>query len=149
VNLYDKCGIHHRPLSDGLRDRGRSTPSESDDEVDEGKPNHELETQKAKEIRAFNRNLVKTYKAKAKGRRYTVVFSATVALSLNLVKAFNDAGIKASSVSSDTLTDKRKEIIESFKNGHLPVLVNCKVIMEGCDIPAVSVHPIRRTSDLS
>jgi ATP-dependent helicase IRC3 len=90
------------------------------------------------QISTFSRSLVKAYKEEAKGRKSTIVFAANLAYVNDLLKAFTDAGINTRAVSSKTNIHKRDSAIRLFREGALPVLVNCKVLIEGCDLPVVS-----------
>jgi hypothetical protein len=52
-----------------------------------------------------------------------------------------------------TTARKRQKIVRDFESGELPVLINCGILIEGADLPAVSYLPptlhakaIRKTS---
>jgi ATP-dependent helicase IRC3 len=92
----------------------------------------------SQQISTFSRRLVNAYKEEAKGRKSTIVCAANLAYVNDLLKAFTGANIDARAVSSKTNIHKRDSAIRSFREGELPVLVNCKVLIEGCDLPAVS-----------
>lgn len=79
----------------------------------------------------------------AEGRQ-TVAYAVSKGHAANLVRAFRDWGISASSILSDTPQDEREQAIEDFKNGNLTVLVNVAVATEGFDLPDASCVMITR-----
>jgi ATP-dependent helicase IRC3 len=89
-------------------------------------------------IRTFSQSVVEAYKEGAVGRKSTVVFAANLDDVGSILQAFTDAGIDAKDVSSDNTVHERDSTLKSFRKGDLAVLVNCRVLMEGCDLPAVS-----------
>ena len=76
--------------------------------------------------------------------RQTVVYAISQDHARNLTTVFNDAGIAAAVMLSDTLPDERAKAIESFGNGTLRVLVNVAVATEGFDLPDASCVVITR-----
>jgi len=86
----------------------------------------------------FNEKILKTYQACAIGRKSTLIFCASIDYVDSLTSTFQQAGIEAKSVSSLTPKDERADAVKSFRNGEFPVLVNCKVFLEGADLPRVS-----------
>lgn len=55
-----------------------------------------------------------------------------------MTAAFRAAGIDARFVTGNTKESERKALVEAFKAGEFPVLVNCQLFTEGTDIPNVS-----------
>lgn len=55
-----------------------------------------------------------------------------------MTATFNDAGIDARFVTSNTKEAERGSTVEAFKAGEFPVLNNCQLFTEGTDIPNVS-----------
>ena len=76
--------------------------------------------------------------------RQTVVYAISQDHARNLTAVFNDAGIPAAVMLSDTLPQERDDAIESFGNGSLRVLVNVAVATEGFDLPDASCVVITR-----
>ena len=76
--------------------------------------------------------------------RQTVVYAVSQDHARNLTAVFNDVGISAALMLSDTPTEERAEAIESFGNGTLRVLVNVAVATEGFDLPDASCVVITR-----
>ena len=76
--------------------------------------------------------------------RQTVVYAISQDHARNLTAVFNDAGIPAAVMLSDTPPDERGEAIKSFGNGTLRVLVNVAVATEGFDLPDASCVVITR-----
>lgn len=58
-----------------------------------------------------------------------------------MTAAFRGAGIDARFVTGNTKESERKALVEAFKAGEFPVLVNCQLFTEGTDIPNVSEIP--------
>lgn len=71
-------------------------------------------------------------------RRRTVVFAINVAHAVSICDAFRSAGIMAEVVHGGTPRDERRQILANLERGHLDVVVNCMVLTEGWDQPAVS-----------
>ena len=76
--------------------------------------------------------------------RQTVVYAISQDHARNLAAVFNDAGVPAAVMLSDTPSDERAEAIKSFGNGTLRVLVNVAVATEGFDLPDASCVVITR-----
>ncbi len=76
--------------------------------------------------------------------RQTVVYAISQDHACNLAALFNDAGIPAAVMLSDTPLDERTRVIESLGNGKLRVLVNVAVATEGFDLPDASCVVITR-----
>jgi len=81
--------------------------------------------------------IVRAYSRRARGRKSTLVFCATVGAAKAMTDCFVTANIPAQCVSQETPHALRRQIIEEFKAGKFPVLVNCKIFTEGADIPGV------------
>lgn len=99
-----------------------STGDFNQDELDEAIINDER-----------NEIIVKAYKDHASDRRSTLVFANTKAHIKSIVAAFTEAGIECKGLDSDVHKDIRKEMIDDFKSGKLPILVNCRVLTTGFD----------------
>lgn len=80
---------------------------------------------------------VRSWMAKAAGRKSTLVFCVDVAHVLGLTDKFRQHGYDARYVTGDTKTVERSETLEAFKRSEFPVLVNCGVFTEGTDIPNI------------
>ena len=76
--------------------------------------------------------------------RQTVVYAISQDHARNLTAVFNDAGIPAAVMLSDTLPHERDDAIKSFGDGTLRVLVNVAVATEGFDLPDASCIVITR-----
>jgi len=71
------------------------------------------------------------------GKKSTLVFAANVKHIENLVAVFESRGVRAVGVHGKTDRDERRQIIQDFKDGEIPVIVNCGVFTEGVDIPNI------------
>ena len=76
--------------------------------------------------------------------RQTLVYAISQDHARNLVAVFNDAGIPAAVILSDTPPQERDNAIKSFADGTLRVLVNVAVATEGFDLPDASCIVITR-----
>jgi len=86
--------------------------------------------------RAVNTNqindiTVRSWLAKAKGRKSTLVFCVDLAHVSGLTNTFRAQGVNARFVTGDTPKAERSAILDSFRAGEFPVLVNCGVFTEG------------------
>jgi superfamily II DNA or RNA helicase len=109
-------------------------------DMDGGGPGQKSEFRKMCELAAsheFNQKIVETYQVWAIDRKATLVFCANLAYVESLTDAFKTAGIETRAVDGSTAKEERSETVEAFKNGEFPVLVNCKVFLEGADLPRV------------
>lgn len=80
---------------------------------------------------------VRSWMAKAPNRKSTLVFCVDLAHVAGLTKRFRHHGMDARFVTGDTPRVERGEILDAFKRGEFPVLVNCGVFTEGTDIPNI------------
>ncbi|KAH8681430.1 P-loop containing nucleoside triphosphate hydrolase protein [Xylariales sp. PMI_506] len=92
---------------------------------------HAVNTEEVNEI------TVRSWLAKARGRKSTLVFCVDIAHVAGLTQVFRSRGIDARLVTSETPTLERSERLSAFKNREFPVLVNCGVFTEGTDIPNI------------
>ncbi|APA13711.1 hypothetical protein sscle_11g084810 [Sclerotinia sclerotiorum 1980 UF-70] len=85
----------------------------------------------------INELTVRSWFAKAKGRKSTIVFCVDLAHVGGLTNKFREHGIDAQFVTGDTPKIERSTRLDAFRNGEFPVLVNCGVFTEGTDIPNI------------
>jgi hypothetical protein len=97
---------------------------------------HELE--EAVDTPSRNRLIVEKYKEYASGKR-AVAFCVTVNHAFHLAEAFNEAGIKAATITGETPLDERKRIYKAFRAGEIRVMTNVMVLSEGWDEPLCEV----------
>lgn len=80
-------------------------------------------------------DVVKEYVRYALFKR-AICFATDVEISNKIAQRFNDAGIRAASVSAKTPPNVREKYIREFKSGKIYVLVNVDLFDEGFDVPA-------------
>jgi ATP-dependent helicase IRC3 len=85
----------------------------------------------------INQITVRSWLAKARWRKSTLVFCVDLAHVAGLTNKFREHGIDAQYVTGDTPKVERSSRLDSFKRGEFPVLVNCGVFTEGTDIPNI------------
>ncbi|KAF4126783.1 ATP-dependent helicase IRC3 [Geosmithia morbida] len=86
---------------------------------------------------SINDITVRSWMAKAPDRKSTLVFCVDLAHVAGLTQKFREYGYDARFVTGETHRVERGEILESFKKGEFPVLVNCGVFTEGTDVPNI------------
>ncbi len=94
-------------------------------------------------------NAVEHYLSLARGKK-AIAFCVSVKHAQQVAKAFQDAGVTASSIDGGMETGERDGILSRFENGGIDVLVSCDLVSEGFDLPAVEVVILLRpTKSLS
>lgn len=73
------------------------------------------------------------------GRKYTLVFVARLRQLYSLKIAFKAIGVEVEAVTGETPKVKREASVTKFRSGETPVLINCGALIEGADLPCVSV----------
>ncbi|KAJ2484124.1 DEAD DEAH box helicase [Coemansia sp. RSA 2320] len=86
---------------------------------------------------ARNEAVVTAHATLGAGRRSTLVFAVDVAHAAELARAFAHFGVRAEAVLGTTPPAERERMLRDFRSGALPVLVNCGILTEGTDIPAI------------
>ncbi|CDO71637.1 hypothetical protein BN946_scf184911.g107 [Trametes cinnabarina] len=61
-----------------------------------------------------------------------------------LTAAFRAAGVDARYLHANTPAAERKALVEAFRAGRFPVLINCAVLTEGADIPNIDCVMVAR-----
>jgi ATP-dependent helicase IRC3 len=84
-----------------------------------------------------NEVAVRSWMAKAGNRKSTLVFCVDLAHVSGLTHKFREHGYDARFVTGDTPKVERTKILDAFKRGDFPVLINCGVFTEGTDIPNI------------
>lgn len=76
--------------------------------------------------------------------RKTIAYAVSKKHARNLTSVFNDAGVPAAVLLSETPRAERDAAIDGFKNGRVQVLVNVLIATEGFDLPDASCILIAR-----
>lgn len=94
-------------------------------------------------------NMIETYKRFTKDNRKTIVYAPSIKSANLIASQFNRFNFKAIEVDSKTSKKRRDEIMNSFRQGKIKVLVNVDLISEGFDVPDCScVIMLRPTKSL-
>ncbi|KAI9725356.1 MAG: hypothetical protein M1828_003206 [Chrysothrix sp. TS-e1954] len=93
-----------------------------------------------------NRITVRAWLERAQDRNSTLVFGVDVAHVISLTNTFRQHGIGAEYVTASTKVAERGRLIDAFKNGEFPVLLNCGIFTEGTDIPSIDCVLLARPS---
>lgn len=83
-----------------------------------------------------NQFIVETYLDQVK-KGGSIVFAVDLEHNKALKKAFQRSGVEADYVDGTMPRSERQEILERFKTGNLPVLINVGVLTEGFDAPNI------------
>ncbi|KAI7832241.1 P-loop containing nucleoside triphosphate hydrolase protein [Gamsiella multidivaricata] len=84
-----------------------------------------------------NDAVINGYKKYCAHRKSTVVFATDIKHVDSLTDAFRRRAYNARSVTSETPYTKRVEILDDFREGKFPILINCGILTEGVDIPRI------------
>ncbi|KAG1749940.1 P-loop containing nucleoside triphosphate hydrolase protein [Suillus paluster] len=91
-----------------------------------------------------NNLVVQAWLDRAGQRQSTLVFCVNIAHVRALTKAFQGFGVAARYLHSGTPAAERHALINAFKTGQYPVLVNCAILTEGADIPNIDCVIVAR-----
>lgn len=128
------------PLSAATKKKKKKTPYKKAD-YSLSSLSKILDTDSVNELifRIWNKNS-KTYKS-------SLIFCVDVNHTKNLFSVFRNHGINADYITGDTQDSERASILRDFKDGKIPVLLNCAILTEGTDIPNIDaiflVRPTR------
>ena len=89
------------------------------------------------------REIVAEYVRRQNGKR-GVCFAVNIEHSKLIAKAFVEAGVKAEHADGTMPTEQRRAVIQRLRSGETTVLVNCNLVTEGFDLPALEVCMIAR-----
>ncbi|KAI8060876.1 P-loop containing nucleoside triphosphate hydrolase protein [Gongronella butleri] len=70
-------------------------------------------------------------------RQSTLVFAVDIAHTEALCAAFRQRGVHAEYITSDTDARTRHTLLDQFRRRQFPVMINCGILTEGTDIPAI------------
>lgn len=85
-----------------------------------------------------NRLVLKAWLDRAHNhRRSTLIFAVNIEHVQELTHTFRQAGIDARYLHGGTPMLERRQLLEDFRAGVYPVLVNCAILTEGADVPAI------------
>lgn len=96
--------------------------------------------------RAIYGDVIKTYSKIASGER-AIAYCVSVKHARRTCDAFNNAGIKAAFLCSETPSKYRRVILGDFRSGVITVLVNVGIISEGVSIDEVSCCMLLRPTE--
>lgn len=91
------------------------------------------------------RSPLDAYRDFAPDRGPTLVFERSIDTAKSTLAAFREAGIGAEVITQKTPAKRRNEILDDFKAGRTPVLINIVVLTEGVNVPAASVAIVANT----
>ena len=87
--------------------------------------------------------VVKAYLDYAKGKR-GIVYTINKLHNKNLCRQFNEKGIKAVAIDSDTPKVLREKYIEQFRRGEFLIICNVNLFTEGFDCPDIEFVQLAR-----
>ncbi|GJJ13898.1 hypothetical protein Clacol_008155 [Clathrus columnatus] len=92
----------------------------------------------------INKLVVRAWLDRAASRKSTLVFCVNLAHVRDLTQEFRSIGIDARYLYSKTPHVERRLLLDSFRRGEFPVLVNCAILTEGADIPNIDCVIVAR-----
>ncbi|KAF8898798.1 P-loop containing nucleoside triphosphate hydrolase protein [Infundibulicybe gibba] len=92
----------------------------------------------------FNNLIVQAWLDRAVSRKSTLIFCVNISHVLAVTQVFRSYGIDARYICSTTPAAERKNLIDSFRTGVFPVLINCAILTEGADIPNIDCIIVAR-----
>ncbi|KAG8972126.1 hypothetical protein FRC05_010294 [Tulasnella sp. 425] len=93
---------------------------------------------------SINKLVVRTWLDRAANRKSTLVFCVNISHVKAVTTAFREAGVDARYITGLTPVIERKELLDDFRGGEFPVLVNCAILTEGADVPNIDCVMIAR-----
>ncbi|KAF8982548.1 hypothetical protein BGZ46_001078 [Entomortierella lignicola] len=81
--------------------------------------------------------VVRSYMTYCADRKSTVVFAVDIEHLETLAALFRKYGYDARGLSSRTSDEDRAQLLKDFRERKFPVIVNCGILTEGTDIPAI------------
>ncbi len=91
-------------------------------------------------------HIVDHWKERAEGRK-TVCFAVDVEHSKSIVAAFREAGVTAEHIDGTMSNEARDAVMDRFRDDEFEVLVNCQLLVEGVDIPAIKCVILARPTE--
>lgn len=87
--------------------------------------------------------LYESYEKFAKGRR-GIIYAINKRHAAKIEELYSSRGVEAVAIDCDTPKEMRQDLIRSFKEGKIQVLVNVDIFTEGFDCPSVSFIQLAR-----
>lgn len=87
--------------------------------------------------------LYESYEKFAKGRR-GIIYAINKRHAAKIAELYSSRGVDAVAIDCDTPKEMRQDLIRSFKEGKIQVLVNVDIFTEGFDCPSVSFIQLAR-----
>ena len=96
--------------------------------------------------RAIYSDVLKSWERLAKGKK-TIAYCVSVKHARETAEMFRNAGYPAEAIDGGMSPQKRKEIMDDFREGRLLILCNCAIISEGVSIDDVSCCLLLRATE--
>ncbi|KAG0325180.1 hypothetical protein BGZ99_000957 [Dissophora globulifera] len=91
-----------------------------------------------------NAAVVQGYLKEGGNRKSTIVFAADISHVKELTQVFQEQGVDARAITSLNTEAESLQLIRDFRERKFPVIVNCSILTEGTDIPAVDCLVLAR-----
>ncbi|KAG0303615.1 hypothetical protein BGZ98_006474 [Dissophora globulifera] len=91
-----------------------------------------------------NAAVVQGYLMEGVNRKSTIVFAADIGHVKELTQVFREHGVDAKAITSLNTEAESLQLIRDFRERKFPVIVNCSILTEGTDIPAVDCLVLAR-----
>ncbi len=89
--------------------------------------------------------VIEQYRDKLIGRK-TLVFNVNIAHTVEMNRAFINAGFDSRLITSNTPMDERLEILAAYSRGDFPILNNCGILTTGYDEPSIDAIIMNRAT---
>lgn len=96
--------------------------------------------------RAIYGDVISSYRRFANGER-AIAYCVSVEHARRTSEVFNNAGIRAATLSANTPSGERRRIMDDFRDGRLTVLCNCTLLSEGISIDEISCVMLLRPTE--
>ena len=151
VRLLQKDGILAKADHETVEGAGDFALTGTERDELDSMPHHAWLPRKAEQRlaadQARNERIVKAYMdyvANHDPAWPALIFATSVEHSHTIATLLNLKGIRARSVSGETETHSRQQVVEEFRRGEVKVLVNYRVFAEGFDAPNTRVIMVAR-----
>lgn len=89
--------------------------------------------------------VVEEWLNRAKDKK-TIVFNVNIEHTINVHKAFLEAGISSAYITSKSTKEEREFALSAFHNGNIQVLNNCGILTTGYDEPSIECVIVNRAT---
>ncbi len=155
TDLFDKL-VMSMPIKDfikqgylspyvyySLRDESYIQKTIDGIEIDKTGEYNEESLEKNMDIGKIRAQLLRSYQSLAKGKK-GIIYAINKKHAKNICSEYEDAGYRVVAIDSETTDVDRNEMVKSFKNGEIDIIVNVDIFSEGFDCPDIEFIQLAR-----